>query len=202
MALVVMSRSGDLHVRDSPRRDIRPPKTGLDREAASDGLRLGMKRLMRYWEALKDCNASRDALTLKERPNGSDKVARELFRPYGSRGIYLLPPPPTYEESLCDLPPDYTATNALAAVDSLAIAADVATNWVIYGEKPSCGKDGFANDVKIDLQVVEGIREHAGKKAKQAAKKAQQAKWNESGEEDNAAGDGGDAGDGDGGRRR
>jgi len=57
---------------------------------------------------------------------------------------------------------------------------------------------------EIDWSQIEGVRSHANKKAKQAAKKAQQDKWADSDNEDKQSGgadggDGGDNGGGDGG---
>lgn len=95
--------------------------------------------------------------------------------------------PPSYEESLSDLPPDYTTTDHLATRGTL-LSHD--TPQPIF----TCAKSGRA-DVKIDWTGTDNVRQHVSKKkAKQAAKQAQQAKWAESDEEGNKDGtaDGGD----------
>jgi hypothetical protein len=109
-------------------------------------------------------------------------------------------PPPTYEESLLDLPPDYTCTDALATVDCSAKTVDVFSLHVWREEKSKAGSDSTYYDIDFSHN---GAIQHAGKKAKQAAKKAQQAKWLDSDNEENKDGgaddgDGGDGGGGDG----
>ncbi|QIX02374.1 hypothetical protein AMS68_007891 [Peltaster fructicola] len=111
--------------------------------------------------------------------------------------------PPSYEESLTDLPPDYTTT------DYLATCGDV---YSLAEEKPtplSAPKRTASTDSRIDFTGTDNIRQHANKKkAKQAAKAAQQSKWNDSddeGKKDDTAeggdgnGDGGSGAGGDGG---
>lgn len=105
-----------------------------------------------------------------------------------------LAAPPSYEESLTDLPPDYTTTDHLATCGDICTLAD---------EKPTpltTSTRRTSNDSKIDFTGTENIRQHANKKkAKQAAKAAQQSKWaddDDEGTKDGTA-DGGDgAGDG------
>jgi uncharacterized membrane protein YgcG len=130
--------------------------------------------------------------------SAKDNVERELFRPYGEVRPRAVPPP-TYEESLLDLPPDYTNTDSLAAVDSLCLFQNVFESFALADAKSA--RSTSTVYVDIDLSKVEGIRQHANKKAKQAAKKAQQAKWMDSDNEENKDGtaDGGDGGDANGG---
>lgn len=114
--------------------------------------------------------------------SGIDAVA-----PYGSK-------PPSYDEALLDAPPDYTTTNELATVrlwHDTANPPPYASNW------PS--EQDTKQRSTVDFSSREGIREHASKKAKQAARRAQQAKLFDSDNEDNkrdGAGNGDDNGNG------
>lgn len=118
-----------------------------------------------------------------------------------------LLPPPSYEESIADLPPDYTGTTALAAAQGL-VDAKLDSCPPITGFRDSQRRP----DDKVDFTEPRGIRSHANKKAKKAAKAAQKDKWaDDDGEKkeeeapppDDGAGGGddgaGDAGGGDGG---
>jgi hypothetical protein len=104
--------------------------------------------------------------------------------------------PPTYEESIQDLPPDYTETGAIATACIWKDAKNL-----------SNGDQKFHPDVKdipgeFDASQIDGVRSCANKKAKKAAKAAQQAKWADSDNEENQdeGGDGQDGGgDGNGG---
>lgn len=114
----------------------------------------------------------------------------------------LIPPPP-YDDSLLDLPPDYTGTDAYAAV---RITPETRLDLLEppksrTSQRPTRGAGYVGTDLKIDLTQPQGIRSHANKKAKKAAKAAQNAKWaddddGEKKEEGDAGGDGG-AGGGD-----
>lgn len=111
-------------------------------------------------------------------------------------------PPPSYEENLADVPPDYTGTDAAAVVNSLV---DVKLDLGLPdAAAATCRESRRRSDAKVDLNQPHGIRSHAGKKAKKAAKSAQKEKWaDDDGEkkEEPPADDGagGDAGGGDGG---
>lgn len=103
--------------------------------------------------------------------------------------------PPTYEESFLDLPPDYAATGAHAtvhgAVDSKLDAEGTRQPRRTAPQQP------FAHlnyDVKLDFTLREGIRSHANKKAKKAAKAAQKDKWADDDGENKEEGGEGDAG--------
>jgi len=110
-------------------------------------------------------------------------------------------PPPSYEESSLDLPPDYTGTNATAVVNSLV---DVKIDPGFPDAAVATRRESQRrSDDKLDFNQPYGIRYHA-KKAKKAAKAAQKEKWaDDDGEkkEEPPADDGagGDAGGGDGG---
>lgn len=129
-----------------------------------------------------------------------------------TRAVQLLDlfsrPPPSYEESLADVPPDYTGTDAAAVVNSLV---DVKLRLDFPDAIATSRDSQRRSDAKLDFNEPYGIRYHA-KKAKKAAKTAQQAKWadddgdkkDEPPADDGAGGDaggdgGGDAGGGDGG---
>lgn len=103
--------------------------------------------------------------------------------------------PPSYDEALLDAPPDYTTTSELATVRLLNDTSKpppYASNW-----PPD---QDMKKRPTVDFLCTDGIREHAGKKNRQAAKKAQQAKWSEPDNVDNNKNDDGNGdGNGDGG---
>ena len=119
----------------------------------------------------------------------------------------ILPPPydaspPGYEDSVNDLPPDYTSTDVLVTSaypkSPLHIHTPVARTTtsnldVSWPEK--------SERIDVDLTTPHNIRSHANKKAKQAAKAAKTAKWADSGDEGEGSkgGEGGSANGGDGG---
>lgn len=112
-----------------------------------------------------------------------------------------LIPPPTYEDSLLDCPPDYTGTDAHAIAQvTPETKLDLPDSCKASARRrPTQHAGYFGNDVKIDLTQPQGIRSHANKKAKKAAKAAQNAKWaddddGEKKEEGDAGGDGGAGG--------
>jgi hypothetical protein len=124
-----------------------------------------------------------------------------------TRAVQLLDlfprPPPSYEESLADVPPDYTGTDAAAVVNSLV---DAKLGLDFPDAAATCRDSQRRSDAKLDFNQPHGIRYHA-KKAKKAAKTAQKAAWadddgdkkEEPPADDGAGGDagGGDAGGGD-----
>lgn len=204
MAVSTASYSVDLPVRDWPRRGIRQRKTGLDNAEIQGGLRSRIKALVGYWEELRDCKIPHHPYAGKlpswtEALSAKDVTRREIFKPCGTVGLANMPLP-TYEESLQDMPPDYTDTEGLAIVCVLNDAKDSVI---------SNGDRKFHPDVKdvpgdYDFSELDGIRSYAGKKAKKAAKVAQQAKWQDSDNEENKdeggeGQDGSGGGDGDGG---
>lgn len=194
-AVSVLSFSEDRHVHDSRRRDTLRRRTGLA-DVARCGQREWVKQLVGLWELseqLKDCNNAPPAYSPASKIG--EHAVRELFRPYGEVRPSAVPPP-TYEESFSDLPPDYTSTDALVTVGYIGYAADAIASQDGKAGKTSTALGPFEATVDIDLSTITGIRECANKKAKQAAKQAQQAKWNESGDEGNANGGAGGA-DGD-----
>lgn len=165
-------------------------------DESGNGLQLRIRQLVGFWEGLRDCDAPLRVFSEEPKLSEHDGIVRDLFRPYQCKRADNLPPP-TYEESLLDLPPDYTSTDSLAVVSSLVSVASV-EKPAVMAEKPSSRLPCVPVEEKVDLSALEGIRSHAGKKAKQAAKKAQQAKWMDSDNEGDKAADG-DAGNGDGG---
>lgn len=169
-----------------------------------------MKALVGFWEGLRDCNAPQgqfgsfaETATSSLVESGAKSIERELFRPYRAPEPQIAPP--SYDEATADLPPDYTATDALAGVYFAGLPLESSGE---RKEKDKSHTGLFEQDAKVDLSALEGVRSHANKKAKKAAKAAQQAKWADSDNEENkdggenAGGDengGGDAGGGAGG---
>ena len=204
MAVSVASFNADLPVHGSRRQGIPPRKTGSDDGRLQHGLRSRILALVGFWEELKDCNTPRRRPNgIRSIPNWSDVCnahdgnLRDLRKPYGA-GQCVAVPPPTYEESLQDLPPDYTTSEALATVHCAQNVKDSVNGYLVDQKFHPCVED--SHNI-VDLSQIEGIRSYAGKKAKQAAKKAQQAKWADSDNEENPDGgaDGGDGGDNNGG---
>ena len=184
----------------------------MDDERACHGLKSRIGALVGFWEGLREGVAPRKQLSGtcgasvgNGSKDGGKDGGRELFKPYRAPEPQF-DPPPSYDDSITDLPPDYTATDALAAVCFSSLPLDG-----VPAERKQEGKSNtglFELDVKVDLSEVEGVRSHANKKAKKAAKAAQQAKWADSGDEgekkegEEGTGDGGggeDAGGGAGG---
>lgn len=213
MAVSVASPIDGRLVPDSLRHDIRRPKTPLGDRRGRNGLQARISGMVGFWEGLRGCKVPREqaaklASFVGDRPliSAEKGTMRELFRPYRSPEPQLEAPP-SYEESIADLPPDYTATDTLAVLD----AASRPWEYCPTERKQEKSHTGLLElDLRVDLSKIEGIRSYANKKAKKAAKAAQQAKWADSGDEgekneeggDNAGGDGaggGDAGGGAGG---
>lgn len=175
-----------------------------------------LKTFGAWWEHLRNAEGdhrshatkrhARTALTA----NKQSTATRELFRPYCTALPFAVPPP-TYEESIQDLPPDYTDTDGQAIVQLCLITVEAKEDDSIHAQghwnegKPCSQPSRSGKSAsEIDWSQIEGVRSHANKKAKQAAKKAQQDKWADSDNEDKQSGgadggDGGDNGGGDGG---
>ena len=206
MAVSVAYYSGDLLVRDSRRQGIPVLKTGTDDRRYRHGLRSRIKALVGFWEELKDYSAPRGRVSCSKVVwDARSGATRDLFQPYGSVNTDAVPPP-TYDESVQDSPPDYTATDALATVQIDRDLTVIGKGNVFYNEKPkACQVDLPELDAKVDLSEIEGIRSHPNKKAKKAAKEAQISKWadsdneekNEGGADGGAGGDDNGGGDGD-----
>lgn len=108
-------------------------------------------------------------------------VSASLEHTITSNALLLLgtlAPPPAYEESLRDIPPDYTSTDELARSNASYLSHDHKCDHSLRS-RPATN----AVDDKIDLTQPHNIRQHVNKKAKQAQKKAQQAKWADSDDE-------------------
>lgn len=81
-------------------------------------------------------------------------------------------PPPSYDEAVNDLPPDYSVAPALAkAKISLHDSAPSKSAPKVHQDQPN-SLEKSSPDVLIDFESTSGIRQHAGKKKKNAAKKA------------------------------
>jgi hypothetical protein len=193
MAASVATYSEDLLVRDWLRRDTRLPRTGpID---TRNGLRSSIKALVGYWERVtltNDANIhANDGAIGPRSSERSPKHERELFKPVRQPDAHV--PPPSYDECVADLPPDYT--DALATVRLYQAAA-------YSPEKTWKHDDTEKRSQDVDLSSTEGFRNHGKKAAKKAAKQAQKDKWADSGDEGEKApegdGDGSNGGAGDG----
>ena len=165
-------------------------------------MRSRIKALVGFWEELRDCNAPRRHFVqvsegIGTRALSNDEIVgeRELFQPYRAPEPQIVPPP-SYEESFADVPPEYTATDALAVAYFASLPLEGSGAERKQEQKSHAGL--FERDTKVDLSAIEGIRNYANKKAKKAAKAAQQAKWADSDNEDKPEGEGGENGEGDG----
>lgn len=199
MAALVATPSGDRLVRESRRQGIRPRRTASDDIKNHEDLKFRIKALAGTWEAYSTGSQLRRRIWRNVRSVTQTTPDRALKTP-----ILVLPiavqSPPTNEDSVKDLPPDYTTTDELATLCVAKTARDAPTRTV-EAEKAS---NGHA------WTELEGIRSHANKKAKKAAKEAQAAKWADSdgeekkeegadGADGSGGGDGGDGAGGDGG---
>ncbi|KAK3069255.1 hypothetical protein LTR53_012565, partial [Teratosphaeriaceae sp. CCFEE 6253] len=191
MAALVATYNGDLLARDWRRRGTRRPKTGpID---PRHELSTRIKALVVLWEQrcqIKDnWNAcSHVALTCDRKQHDR----KDLYKPLAAPAIGTAPPP--YEDCLLDAPPDYTVTDALTTAQ-----LDFSTlDWPEKnGNETTAAQYSGTDDV--DLTSPAGVRMHAKKKAKAAAKTAQKDKWagsDDEGEKEPGAGDDGGAGDG------
>lgn len=206
MAATVASYTGDLHATLSIGSNPPPPRPA---SAENTWLPMEIEALAGLWTHFhhgnsKEIKSQRDVHNRARRFHGI-KDERFLQRQtYTSRTLDLLPPP-SYDESVADLPPDYTGTGALAVAQSLV---DVKLGPGLENAQSRDSKR--RSDDKVDLTQPQGVRYHANKKAKKAQKAAQKDKWaDDDGEKkeeapppDDGAGGGGDApagGDGAGG---
>lgn len=180
MATAVAISNEDHLVYDWLRQGIQPPKTGLA-DVRLNGLNSRIRALASLWERLnglksEGCLEQGQSILLLS-GSKSDVTVRDLWRPY-STAQQVTVPPPRYEDSLSDAPPDYTLTDALATACV-----------TLHQSVPIPSANGSD---KLDLSALEGIRSYANKKAKKAAKQVQTAKWAESGDEGEKKEDGGD----------
>lgn len=194
MAASVAAYNEDLLVRNSPRRGIRPPRTGSD--DGHHGSAQHIKALVGFWEVFQHSSGAHATQT---RPKKQDVVPRDLFTP--QRGPFRdTQPPPPYEDSANDLPPDYHATEAPATAHFLGLSPFLKEKLEHSSEQRSGSRD-------VDWTSPEGIVSHSKKNKKAAQKQAQQNKWAGDDDEekkdgtaedgaggDGGAGDGGDAG--------
>jgi chemotaxis protein histidine kinase CheA len=195
MAIAVASYNEDLRACESLKRVHQQQVTPLDDQSV---LRWRVDSLVRFWErrtASIAGAADNHNVSLKTYPGYKPVVEpRELFRPGRGTKTLDVTPPPSYEESAQDAPPDYTRT------DAIAIAQDVCNDQIstLHGRerRSQAGSDSLVKypcDVKVDFSASENVRMHAKKKKGPAAKPSA-AKWYESDDEKEKApaGDGGD----------
>ncbi|KAL9065991.1 MAG: hypothetical protein Q9157_007288, partial [Trypethelium eluteriae] len=118
-------------------------------------------------------------------------------------------PPPSYDDSIADTPPDYTTTANLASkqLDYTNLPPPPYTRPCTRAKSTSPICDPFAK-IAIDFSATHNARQHVSKKQKQAQKKAQIDKWadgdegeagKDNGDQDGEGGGGGDGGAGAGG---
>jgi len=137
--------------------------------------------------------------------NPSPDLWNEASRSFGS-------PPPSYDDSLADLPPDYTCTDALASVQSPEYTPFSSLNASICSDVPNCLR--IIHDTSRDSSLYfddkslypdidfgfseEGVRSHAKKKkGAGAAKKPTISNALDDGDKNDGAAGGGDGGGGD-----
>ena len=211
MAATVASYTGDRLVTRSPKSCSQQRRTGSDE---GNGLRARIASLAGLWNIYtsdKSRACKRDRLGYTATVSDIKDVEECVKYQYHALSHTLdLLFPPSYEECVADVPPDYTTTDALAIVQGLV---DVKLDLGL----PEAGlrQSQRRTDIKVDLTEPKGIRYHAKKKKGAAAKKNAWAEEEEKKEEappaDDGAGDdagggdgagdagGGDAGGGDGG---
>lgn len=186
MAAVVATYSEDHLVLGRRKPDIQRQKTGLvDVGLIDNGLRSTISALAGFWEKVQRRKHAEaivpftfGATNGPRQPYEPDAgKARDLRVPLFGLSGSVIPPPP-YNDSIADSPPDYTATDALA------------TLLVYHDGRPELE----SSKGLLDVSALDGIRSYANKKAKKAAKAAQTAKWADSGDEGEKK-DGEDGGD-------
>lgn len=196
MAATVASYTGDRLVTRSPESYPQQRRTGSDE---GKGLRARIASLAGLWKIYYTSSEKSRTCSKYDRigytATVSDIKDMECVT-YHSHALHTLDlfSPPSYDESLSDVPPDYTATDALAVVQGLV---DVKLELGL----PEAGlrQSQRRTDIKVDLTEPKGIRYHAKKKKGAAAKKNAWADEEEKKEEPPAEeGAGGDAGGGDG----
>jgi hypothetical protein len=190
MAATVASYTGDRLVTRSP--ESYPPqrRTGLD-----EGRRLQtrIESLAGLWNIYMNGKSG----TCKRNGIGYTGAISDIkdmkSLKYQSHAIHTLDilSPPSYKECLVDVPPDYTATDALAVVQGLV---DVKLDLGL----PRAGlrQSQRRSDSKLDFTEPYGIRYHAKKKKAAAKKNA----WDDEEKKEEPPADegaGGDAGGGD-----
>ena len=107
-------------------------------------------------------------------------------------------PPPSYDDAVTDVPPDYASSESLAHRKPLC---DSALPPVYLRRTPQPYEpralSGLMSSSIIDFDDTSNFQSHGGaKKKKQAAKAANQAKWAGSGDEGNKEGENGEGNDG------
>ncbi|KAM0723199.1 hypothetical protein Q7P37_001399 [Cladosporium fusiforme] len=196
MAAIVASYTGDRLV--TPLVCLNTPQQ-RPASVESTWLRMEIEALAGLWSRLHHASSSNRAIRARRDINacarkfhGIKETQHSQSQTYTCQTLDLLPPP-SYEESIADLPPDYTGTCALAVVQGLV---DVKLDAGLEHGKPRDSQR--RSDDKVDLTQPLGIRYHAKKKAKKAANTAQKDKWadDEEKKEETPPDDGAGGGDG------
>jgi hypothetical protein len=132
----------------------------------------------------------------------SPDLWNEASRSFGS-------PPPSYDDSVADLPPDYTSTDALAFAKTPEYTPYSSLNASICSNVPDClrlsrdtspGSSLFLDEKSLYPDIdfgfsEEGVRSHAKKKKGAAAAAAPKKAPADEGKKDDAAGSGDGGGD-------
>lgn len=122
MAVAVASLDADLRARGLHKRDTPPRRI---RSTESHGVQTGIRTLLGFWEDLTSSHEFNTRGRRWRRVVGKDGsrtvvlkqdvdakvVPRELLRPYRTASLVdAVTSPPSYEESVQDVPPDYTVS--------------------------------------------------------------------------------------------
>lgn len=137
-----------------------------------------------------------------QRAEGWSKAARrDLLAPFFRPVVAHPDAPPSYEDTLDDAPPDYTASDALATAKLETVDSDAPPPYTAHAStKPQSEQrqddESFwgtlASKPLLDFSTTHGVREHKGKKKK----KQVLASWADSDDEGKKNdGDGGGAGE-------
>jgi hypothetical protein len=206
MAIAVALYNEDLRACESLKRVRQPPITPLDEQ---NYLRSRINTLVSFWESLtglggdvaSNHNVSITTHTGSKAIGEQQSEPRDLFRPDRGTTALDVAPPPSYEESAQDAPPDYTATDAVAVVQDVCCLHISALHGREQRKREPTSQTQSPFDVKVDFSASENVRMRAKKKKAPAAKPAA-AKWFEDDEEkkeetpaDDGGGDKGGAGD-------
>ncbi|KJY02219.1 hypothetical protein TI39_contig77g00001, partial [Zymoseptoria brevis] len=168
------------------------------REHGNGHLKSRLRALVGFWEEFTSRENSKNSGTSRTKERS---ITRDIWRPHRSVALDVNAPP-TYEDALWDVPPDYTATDACAnAIDLREGEARIEHGWINGQTKEESRQVYEVVDVKVDFSAAENIRSRANKKAKKAAKAAAMNRWGDNSDDgekkDEDGADGGDAGGGD-----
>jgi hypothetical protein len=156
------------HIRERRKRDI--PIVGcrlVERRREHDiELNTRIRALVGSWEAF---IARENAKTSSGRASRHQGITRDIFRPYGSSAL-RPDAPPEHEDALLDAPPEYTSTDAYAAVVDLLLGEARIEHGQVDRRNTDETRQLFQDvDIKLDFSAAENIRSRANKKAKKVS---------------------------------